>query len=115
MKTEPVLISLEYLEKHRTKKGGYNKRQIESLGLTWPVEHGWREKLVGTILSAEKASQFEQAKYRTRKPKQKANINAEMAISYLVKNAYRLNHKQIVRLREVEKEFFRYINRLNKP
>ena len=62
MRTEPVEITIEYIDKHKTKRGAWTKKQVKALGLPWPLEAGWKHKLVGKVLTVSQANEFESAK-----------------------------------------------------
>jgi len=55
-----MIITNEWLVKHKTPNGGYNKKQFEILGISYPPQKGWKDKLIGTQLSADKVMKFEQ-------------------------------------------------------
>lgn len=52
-------ITKEWLLKHKTKRGGYTKVQIKSLGLKYPLTKGWQGSLIGRQITREQASNFE--------------------------------------------------------
>lgn len=56
-----MIITQEWLSRHRGPTGAYNKRQIELLGLKYPLHKGWKEDVVGKELSEEKAMEFERS------------------------------------------------------
>ncbi len=37
---------------------GYTRRQVESLGLSWPPPRGWKQSIVGAAVTAEAATEF---------------------------------------------------------
>ena len=53
------LITNEWLVKHRTEGGGYNKKQLGALGVDWPPRLGWKDTLVGKHIDIKKAQEFE--------------------------------------------------------
>ena len=57
-----MVITKEYLLANRTKKGGFTKAQLESLGIKWPPKQGWIEGLIGSEMSEEMRSKFEISK-----------------------------------------------------
>ncbi len=42
-----MIITKEWLNKHKTANGAWTKRQIEALGLKWPVRKGWQKLVIG--------------------------------------------------------------------
>lgn len=57
-------ITLKWLNKHRTPRGGFSRAQIEALGLTWPPQSGWLKNHVGREISDEIAQQFAMGAYK---------------------------------------------------
>jgi len=39
-------ITLELLERLKSKRGGYTRNALQLLGVSWPPPRGWRRKLV---------------------------------------------------------------------
>lgn len=35
----------------QTPRGAWNRHQLELLGVSWPPQHGWIERLIGTEIS----------------------------------------------------------------
>ena len=38
--------AVEYIESHRSAKGGFTKKAIESMGERWPPIKGWKKRIV---------------------------------------------------------------------
>lgn len=55
-----VVVSLNWLQRHKTPNGGYRKAQLAALGLGWPPERGWQAGQVGRFIPADRAKAFEQ-------------------------------------------------------
>ena len=53
------IITKEWLQLNKTLRGGYNIKQIEALGLTYPPKKGWQERLIGSELSLDDKASFE--------------------------------------------------------
>lgn len=49
-----MILTHEILENSRSPRGGWNRKQLEILGVAWPPLKGWKRKLIGTDLEAEK-------------------------------------------------------------
>lgn len=52
-------ITNEWLVENRTDGGGYNKKQLHVLGISWPPSVGWKTKLIGKEIDSTKAKEFE--------------------------------------------------------
>lgn len=49
---------MDLLEAGASKRGGHSKLQMELLGLTWPLQKGWRTEILGREVSKENAEEF---------------------------------------------------------
>ena len=54
-----MIVTKEYLNKNKTSKGGWNKKQLNALGIVWPPTKGWKKRAIGSVLTDEKARAFE--------------------------------------------------------
>lgn len=66
-------LTKEIIFKGRSQNGGWSRNQVRLLGLDWPLEKGWIDRLVGTELAQEKVDEFlgirdAHVKNKTRKP-----------------------------------------------
>lgn len=59
-----MLVSNDWLLQWQTVNGGYNKRQLELLGIVWPPKRGWKRDLLGLEIDDDKARAFEMASGR---------------------------------------------------
>ncbi len=50
------------IENGLSSKGGYNKKQLEILGVEWPPQKGWKSALIGTMISQKQYQDFLNAK-----------------------------------------------------
>lgn len=57
-----VLLTKQMIEEGLSSKGGYNKKQLEILGVKWPPQKGWKSALVGTMISQKQYQDFLNAK-----------------------------------------------------
>ena len=57
-----VLLTKQMIEEGISSKGGYNKKQLEILGVEWPPQKGWKSALVGTMISQKQYQDFLNAK-----------------------------------------------------
>lgn len=63
-------ITNEWLVNYRTEGGGYNKKQLNALGIEWPPTVGWKTSLVGKDVPIAKAKEFENLANKS-KPQEK--------------------------------------------
>jgi len=54
-----MIVTKEYLNKNKTSKGGWTKKQINALGIDWPPTKGWKKRAIGHVMTEEKARAFE--------------------------------------------------------
>lgn len=53
-----MLINEQFLEGGKGIGGGWNRYQLEALGVTWPPTSGWKWGLVGTEIDDATARKF---------------------------------------------------------
>jgi len=53
-----MIITLEFLHQYLTKGIGCTRKQAAVLGISYPLRHGWRRRLLGTKISEEKVRQL---------------------------------------------------------
>jgi len=66
-----ILVTKDYIFKHRTKRGAWTKAQILALGLKWPTETGWIDGMHGIYITHEQARSFEEGKTKFNIKKEK--------------------------------------------
>lgn len=54
-----MIITKDYLDRHKTPKGAWTKKQFEAIGIRWPPSKDWLSKVIGTRLTPELARVFE--------------------------------------------------------
>jgi len=59
---EDHVITLAWLDAHRTADRSWTRAQIEALGLTWTPTHGWQGRLVGQRITQAARAAFEAGK-----------------------------------------------------
>lgn len=67
-----MILTREILEKGKSERGGWNRNQLEVLGVAWPPRQGWKSDILGKELSDSSAEAFlrlTSARKRTRTPK----------------------------------------------
>lgn len=57
----PITLTKIRLEKAKTKAGGYTKKQLALLGLSWPPNKGWVARLTGTQITLQQFISFVEA------------------------------------------------------
>lgn len=55
-----MIITREYIMKHRTQRKSWTRSQFKALGVSWPPLKGWKGRIIGTEISQEAAEIFEQ-------------------------------------------------------
>ncbi len=46
-----IVLTQELIESLMTENGGYTQATTEALGIGWPLQSGWKLRLIGTSLS----------------------------------------------------------------
>lgn len=46
-----ILLTDEKIESLRTPRGGFNRATAEALGVSWPLQRGWKLVLIGSEVS----------------------------------------------------------------
>ena len=54
-----MIVTLEWLKSHATKKGGWTRQQLDLLQIQWPPRKGWLKATVGLNISDDAARRFE--------------------------------------------------------
>jgi hypothetical protein len=67
-------ITEEFLNKISLRKDGWNRLQLELLGVSWPPAQGWKQGLLGKEISEGTARRLEELRDTT--PKQRRAIEA---------------------------------------
>lgn len=53
-----MILTHEILENSRSPRGGWNRKQLELLGVAWPPVKGWKRKLIGTDMDDAKFAEL---------------------------------------------------------
>jgi len=51
-------VTYDLIEKAKTKRGGWTKKQLAAVGVSWPPSQGWKSRIVGGTLDDEGLAQF---------------------------------------------------------
>lgn len=54
-----TVLTKAYIDRNRTKKGAWTRKQLEAIGVSWPPRHGWKDRVVGNVISHDAAKVFE--------------------------------------------------------
>ena len=46
-----MLITNDFIVENKTARGSWTRSQMQSLGVTWPPETGWKERVIGLEIS----------------------------------------------------------------
>ena len=46
-----IVLTNELIEQLMTEKGGYTQATTDALGVSWPLQAGWKQRLIGTSIS----------------------------------------------------------------
>jgi hypothetical protein len=60
-----TIITRELIFSGRSDAGGWNRKQLEVLGIAWPPRHGWIDRLCGREISDSAAAEFLSLKKRS--------------------------------------------------
>jgi hypothetical protein len=53
-------ITREWIEAHRSDRGGWTKDQCAAIGVSWPLVAGWKRAAVGRQITDEAKCRFEE-------------------------------------------------------
>jgi hypothetical protein len=53
-----VEITNALIDAGKSTRGGWSKRQLALLGVEWPPQQGWKERVIGCVISQEDAELF---------------------------------------------------------
>ena len=53
-----MIITKQFIMKHRTDKGAWTQPQLESLGVSWPPRKGWMNRVIGKDISEDGQETF---------------------------------------------------------
>lgn len=63
-----MIITLKWLNDHRTARNGFTRAQVEALGMRWPPKpKGWLRRQVGREISDEIARKFEEGAHKLKR------------------------------------------------
>lgn len=69
-------LTHEMIRQFAIRKGGYNKKQIKLLGLSWPPRTGWKDKIVGKNYPDEVIQMlYDESKVATKKLNERRPLN----------------------------------------
>lgn len=53
-----IKITQEFIDSGKSHAGGWSREQLRILGVSWPPEAGWRERIEGTEILTLEAEKF---------------------------------------------------------
>jgi len=54
-----LIITSDYLNKHKSKNGGWKKSQFEAIDIRWPPSKGWKKSVIGRVITPSQQRKFE--------------------------------------------------------
>ena len=97
-----MILSREYINKHKTPAGAWTKQQLIAIGIGWPAPKGWIKRSIGKEITEDNANKFE-AKVTARQVKV-GKMTPEGLADSLLSNRIELSDKKlailIVKLQE---------------
>lgn len=52
-------ITKAWLIENKTPKGGWKRKQVEAIGLRWPLVSGWQDRMAGVLITDAQRRAFE--------------------------------------------------------
>ena len=92
-------ITREWIHQNKTPKGGFNRGQIEALGLSWPLKSGWIDKLNGRVITLEQQKRFEDARVNGTPKKNAQKVKVKKKLSTGLKLT--TDQQRLVKLDEI--------------
>ena len=83
MMTEQVIVTNEMIEAGKSGMGGWNRRQVEAIGMKWPLTQGWKFRIIGTTVERSKVAAFLSLKGATKRPRKIRGQTANDGYRYL--------------------------------
>jgi hypothetical protein len=89
-------ITDQWLMDNRTKAGAWTRAQLAVIGIDWPPYHGWKQKVIGQVISEQTASAFvSAANLRSKRTKKndakKQRISDELDLLIVEQNRDRMD------------------------
>lgn len=61
--THTIKLTKEIIEAARTPNGGFTRKQLAALGISWPVQGNWIKEKIGTYITKEQLEEFNHIEY----------------------------------------------------
>lgn len=58
-------VTAHWIKAYQSGNGGWNKRQLECIGVEWPPGRGWIDAVIGYEITEQKKSEFESLQGKT--------------------------------------------------
>ena len=76
-----MIITRQFINDNKTRKGAWTKKQFEALGITYPPRKGWINEMIGKEITPEQAGLFIEGKYYYSKTKKFEALKSERFVS----------------------------------
>lgn len=53
-----VRVTREFLNGGKSARGGWSRKQLALLGVPWPLVQGWKERVIGSLVTSDRAKKF---------------------------------------------------------
>jgi hypothetical protein len=53
-----MILTEEFLRKNSTMRGGWTKKQLAALGVSWPPKSGWMAEMIGKEITQKQVDSF---------------------------------------------------------
>lgn len=82
MEASLVQVTQDLIRRGESGVGGWNRRQIELLGILWPPKHGWRRRVEGKLIPQADAEQFVALRGVTKKMVKRHRHETELLLNF---------------------------------
>lgn len=113
--TKYFVITKNWLNKHKTKKGGWTKQQVSTLCLDWPLTKGWQKGLIGRSITTVRKYQFEYFAEKPNKKQVREVLTINNCIAYLFKNVDKLHAEEFIKLIDLKNKYIELHRNTDKP
>lgn len=76
-----IVLTHSIIHSAATNHNGFNRPQLELLGVSWPPQKGWLSSLIGKEISAQKWQLVLQLKSVRRKSDRKAILSSQLELA----------------------------------
>ena len=58
MNPDILIFTKDMIEKGMSSRGGFNKKQLATIGVEWPPQKGWKHHLIGKTITKDQYEKF---------------------------------------------------------